>query len=186
MPQRPHRPPAQAETAALPPARERVGAPPAPRPRWRIRRALSRYLRVFERALGLCLAGVDAADDGEDEADHDEELDQAQVARADGYGSGAALDGFDGAVEEAEGGEEDGGEAYGVGYAVGDVEGGGGGGVDEGEVKGGGEEAKDAEDDEEDPARGAAEAVAPGEEGGKEEEGRVEDDKGNGDAVAEG
>lgn len=74
------------------------------------------------------------------------------MARGDCHGGGAALDGFDGAVEEAEGGEEEGGEADGVCYAGGDVEGGGGGGVDEGEVEGRGEDAEDAEDDEEDPA----------------------------------
>lgn len=108
------------------------------------------------------------------------------MARGDCHRGGAALDGFDGAVEEAEGGEEEGREPDGVGYAVGDVEGGGGRGVDEGEVEGGGEEAKGAEEDEEDPAGGAAEAVALGEEGREEEERGVEDDEGDGDAVAEG
>lgn len=140
----------------------------------------------MEVAISFGIAEVDGTDDGKDESNHDEQLDQTEMARCDSHRMGAALDGLDGAIEEAEGGEEEGGETDRVGYAVGGVEGGGGGGVDEGEVEGAGEEAKRAEDDEEDPAGGTAEAVAFGEEGAEEEEGGVEDEEGDGYAVAEG
>ena len=63
----------------------------------------------MEVAVSFGIVKVDGTDDSKDESNHDEQLYQAQMARCDSHRFGAALDGFDGAIEETEGGEEEGG-----------------------------------------------------------------------------
>jgi hypothetical protein len=128
---------------------------------------------------------IDATYDAEDQPDQQQQLDQLDVLGLH-PGAAALVDGVEAAGEQAQGSKDEEGDADVLEHGGADVDIGIGGVIERRELETGSEGAGEREDDQKEPAGGAPEAVADGEEDGYEEGGDVDGDFGGCDAVAIG